>query len=125
MALGWLALLKTLPWTEVISAAPQVAGGARSLWDAVARKSSVKTLTASDFQSAHESATLRLDENEAALAVLHGQMLSALEVITNLADQNTLMIAKIEVIRVRMLWLSAITLGALLFAAGSLAAVIK
>jgi hypothetical protein len=68
---------------------------------------------------------LRIDQNEAALAALHAQMLSASEIITTLADQNTLMVAKIELIRVRFLWLSAITAAALFIAIGSLVVVIR
>lgn len=125
MALGWLALLKTLPWTDVISAAPQVAGGARSLWDAVANRSAAKIPLASDVEAAPARMALRIDQNEAALAALHAQMLSASEIITTLADQNTLMVAKIELIRVRFLWLSAITAAALFIAIGSLVVVIR
>ena len=29
MAIGWLTILKTVPWTEVISNAPKVADGAK------------------------------------------------------------------------------------------------
>ena len=39
MAASWWKVLKTVPWSEVIHAAPQVATGARRLWDTVARRS--------------------------------------------------------------------------------------
>lgn len=34
MAIGWLTILKSVPWAEVISNAPKVAEGARKLWNA-------------------------------------------------------------------------------------------
>ena len=38
MAIGWLTILQSVPWTEVIKNAPKVAEGARKLWSAVAKK---------------------------------------------------------------------------------------
>jgi hypothetical protein len=49
MALGWLALLKTVPWTDVISAAPQVTAGAKKLWDSGADRS-ISVAPASETQ---------------------------------------------------------------------------
>jgi hypothetical protein len=117
MATGWWSVLKTVPWSEVINAAPQVAGGARRLWDTVARKSGNTGGTAApgpidaiepeeDFFGALMT---RIEKNEATLGELRGQMLSASEIIANLADQNAQLIAKMEVARTRMLWLGVAT----------------
>jgi hypothetical protein len=38
MAIGWLAVLQNVPWSEVINNAPKVADGAKKLWNAVTRK---------------------------------------------------------------------------------------
>lgn len=119
MALGWLALLKTVPWTDVISAAPQVAGGARKLWDAVAKKSPPTTIAPGQVVES-VSLNLRIDQNEAAVIALHDQMLSASEIIAKLADQNTLLVAKIESLRRRLLWLAIATAATLLIALGGL-----
>jgi hypothetical protein len=62
----------------------------------------------------------RIDRNEAALAALHGQMLSATQIITTLADQNTVLVAKIEDIRIRLLWVGTVAVAAIIIAAGSL-----
>lgn len=125
MALGWLALLKTVPWTDVISAAPQVAGGARSLWDAVAKKSPAKISPVADVEGGSARIASRVDQNEAAIAALHAQMLSASEIITTLADQNSIMVARIEVLRIRFLWLTGIAAAALFLAVGTLVAIAK
>jgi hypothetical protein len=125
MAHDWLETLKRVEWDKVIDAAPKVAGGARSLWDAVANKSTGKLSAAIDAEAGPARMTVRIDQNETALAALHAQMLSASEIITTLADQNTLMIAKIEIFRVRFLWLSVITAAALIIALGSLVVVAR
>ncbi|WP_395402136.1 hypothetical protein ACHMW6_28885 [Pseudoduganella sp. UC29_106] len=125
MALGWLAILKTVPWTDVISAAPQLAGSARSLWDAVANKPPSKLAHTTDVDSTQARIAVRIDQTEAGLAAMQAQMLSASDIIKSLADQNTLMVAKIELLRMRLLWLCAATVTALIIAIGSLVVVIK
>ncbi|WP_026354445.1 hypothetical protein [Massilia niastensis] len=119
MAAGWWSVLKTVPWSEVISAAPQVANGARRLWDTVARKSgnagSAGTAPPGPVDALEpeedffDALITRVDKNEAMLGELRGQMLSASEIIANLADQNAQLIAKMEVARTRMLWLGVAT----------------
>ncbi|GAB3384396.1 hypothetical protein [Massilia agri] len=108
MATGWWSVLKTVPWSEVINAAPQVATGARRLWDTVARKSSTSPGPAMEAQPEEDvfgTLVLRVEKNEANLADLRTQMLQASEIIANLADQNAQLIAKMELARTRLLWL--------------------
>ena len=116
MAIGWLAVLTSVPWSEVISNAPKVADGARKLWNAVAGKSSPPEVSDSSTQAADalESQPLaaleaRVITLEAAVSDLHGQMLASSELIKALADQNAQLIQGIETNRVRLLWLSAAT----------------
>lgn len=114
MAAGWWKVLKTVPWTEVLHAAPQVATGARRLWDTVARRSG--TAPGPDMgpsvhdlppeEDVFDVIMTRIDKNEATIGELRGQMLSASELIANLADQNAQLIAKLDAVRSRMLWLS-------------------
>ncbi|MFC0251689.1 hypothetical protein [Massilia consociata] len=117
MASGWWSVLRTVPWSEVINAAPQVATGARRLWDTVARKSGGTPGMAPDPMMAEAEAhddvfgtlVMRVEKNEATLADLRNQMLQASEIIANLADQNAQLIAKMEAARTRMLWLGVAT----------------
>lgn len=114
MASGWWSVLKTVPWSEVINAAPQVANGARRLWDTVARKQGgmqyqEPVAEVAPRDDAFDIIAARLEKNEALLGDLRGQMLSASEIIANLADQNAQLIAKMEVARTRMLWLAIAT----------------
>jgi len=116
MAIGWLAVLQSVPWSEVINNAPKVADGARKLWNAVARKSSQPEVSDASAQpavalesqplAALEARTITL---EAAVSDLHGQMLASSELIKELADQNAQFIQRIETNRLRLLWLSAAT----------------
>lgn len=116
MATGWWSVLKTVPWSEVINAAPQVASGARRLWDTVARKSGgaagmapAPGMEVEPEEDVFGNLILRVDKNEATVADLRTQMLQASEIIANLADQNAQLIAKMELARTRMLWLGVAT----------------
>lgn len=112
MATGWWSVLKTVPWSEVISAAPQVATGARRLWDTVARKSAGAAGTMPDAMMEDDAQedffgtlVMRVEKNELSLADLRTQMLQASEIIANMADQNAQLIAKMDAARKRMRWL--------------------
>lgn len=116
MAIGWLALLRSVPWTDVISNAPRVANGAKKLWNTIAKKPPSSKMEAPTGQAtlapeAQVIATLqsRLAAVEAAASDLHDQMLASSELIQALAEQNAQLIKRIEVNRVRVLWLAAAT----------------
>jgi len=112
MAAGWWTVLKTVPWSDVISAAPQVATGARRLWDTVNRKpGAVDPATGLSPEMAVQEDDIiglllaRAEQSDAELTDLRNQMRSASELIANLADQNAQLIAKIDVQRQKMTWL--------------------
>ncbi|WP_313171489.1 hypothetical protein [Massilia oculi] len=112
MAAGWWTVLKTVPWSDVISAAPQVATGARRLWDTVNRKpGAVDPATGlSPEMAAQEDDIIglliaRSEQNDAELNDLRNQMRAASELIANLADQNAQLIAKMDVQRQKITWL--------------------
>lgn len=132
MATGWWSVLKTVPWSEVISAAPQVATGARRLWDTVARKSAGAAGTMPDpltqEDDAHEdffgTLVMRVERNELSLADLRAQMLQASEIIANMADQNAQLIAKMDAARKRMRWLGLAAGASTILALAALALVV-
>lgn len=114
MAIGWLTILKSVPWTEVIRNAPKVAEGARKLWSAVGRQRAADEVAEAGAQPAasHEPHTLEALEAraaalEAAVSDLHKQMLASSELIKELAEQNAQFVKRIEANRVRTLWLGA------------------
>jgi hypothetical protein len=116
MAIGWLTVLKSVPWGEVISSAPKVAEGAKKLWKAVSNKPRSPGMPSpgahaplsSDPQAVaklqSELAQLRASVND-----LHNQMLASSELIKALADQNTQLIKRVELNRLRVLWLAGVT----------------
>ena len=102
MATSILTMLKAVPWSDVLSAAPSVVGGARKLWDSVGSK-------AAEPAAGEEAVPLgpnaglsaRLDRAEQEVAVLKSQMVAASGLITKLADQNAQLIATMEAARRR------------------------
>lgn len=113
MAIAWLTILQSVPWTDVMSNAPRVADGAKKLWNAIGKKSHAPEMEAPSEHStlspeAQAIITLQaqLAAVEVAAADLHDQMLASSELIKALADQNTQLIKRIELNRVRVLWLA-------------------
>jgi len=111
MAIGWLALLKHVPWTDVVSNAPRVAEGARKLWQAVAKKSpptpAEAPATLPPEARAVSDLASRLGPLETAVAELQSQMVASSELINALADQNAQLIARIAALQRRVAWLAA------------------
>lgn len=112
MALGWFSLLKTVPWTEVISTAPLVAQGAKKLWDSVAKKTPpAPAPPATPVLPTHDVVVAQLQTRilalEATSTELHTQMRASSELIQALATQNTELVQRVEANRVRLRWVSA------------------
>lgn len=113
MAIGLLSVLKMVPWGDVISNAPKIADGAVKLWRSVARKPPAAESPPSSTQPAltteAQSLSLlraQLDAAEAEISDLHNQMLESSDLIKSLAEQNTQLIKRIEVNRIRVQWLA-------------------
>lgn len=116
MPIPWLAVLKIVPWSDVITNAPKVVDGAKKLWNNVSNKPAVQEpplerqdlsptpVPASDSQ-AISLLQARISVLEVASAELHGQMLASTELIETLADQNAQLIKHIEDDRTRIKWL--------------------
>lgn len=116
MAIGWLTVLKMVPWSDVISNAPVVADGAKKLWKAVGKKPVTPAPSASPVaQMMPESQALALLQAqmvalEATTADLHSQMLASSELINALAEQNAQLVKRVETHRVRLIGLAVVTL---------------
>ena len=110
MAVAWLKVLKSVPWSDVIAAAPQVANGARRLWDTVGRKQAAPGAMAEEAimpaqAMGDEGVALlaaHIEQQDAAIAQMHNQLRDASKLITELADQNAQLIAKMEAARGRL-----------------------
>jgi type IV secretory pathway VirJ component len=109
MAVAWLKVLKSVPWGEVISAAPQVASSARRLWETVGRKGAPEPNTEFDEAVARmptddglAMVAAQVEQQDIAIAQLHGQLREASKLIAELADQNAQLIAKLQAARERL-----------------------
>ena len=117
MAIGWMTVLKLVPWGDVIENAPKVANGAKKLWQSVGKKpvpaAPVPPVpdTLGSAPPAVAALQAQLSELQVAVADLHQQMLASSELIQSLANQNTQLIKRVEANRVRLLWLAAWALG--------------
>lgn len=123
MAIGWMAVLQLVPWSDVISNAPKIAEGAKKLWSTVGKKPPVgdmARLAADDRPSSMAAMEKRLQAMEVAASELHEQMLASADLIRTLAEQNTQLVKRIEVNRARLLMLAAVTVVVAIVAITSL-----
>ena len=123
MAIPWLAVLQSVPWSDVISNAPKLADGAKKLWSTVggnAAPQEVPMAPAQQVSSPEAQAIAVLEARaqalESAVRDLHGQMLSSSELIKALAEQNAQLVGRLEIMRGRLVWLGVAS-GVLAFAA--------
>ena len=113
MPISWLTILKIVPWGDVIINAPKIADGAKKLWKSVARKP-----LGEESPTAGKQPTLLPDAKsitqlqaqiaaaEAEVSKLNSQMLESSKLINALADQNTHLIKRLQINRIRVLWLA-------------------
>jgi len=116
MPIPWLVVLQAVPWTDVIKNTPRVAEGAKKLWNRVSKKSSAPSDPFEILEPIDASETLSVAQLQARLAhiesvttELHSQMLASSELINTLAEQNTQLVERIEASRVRLRWLTLLT----------------
>lgn len=113
MAIGWLTVLKLVPWGEVIGNAPMIAERAKRLWCAVARSAPAVEPPHVEVESSHSSVARDIADLQAQLAAtslemtdLHQQMLASSELIKALAEQNAKLVERVELNRIRLLLLA-------------------
>lgn len=90
MAIGWMNVLKAVPWGQVISNAPAIADGAQKLWKTV-RKSGPALAANVPPESPG-----RADGLAARVEELQRQMETSSELIDQLARQNEQLVARIN-----------------------------
>lgn len=104
---GWLGLLKSVPWNEVVSNAPKIAEGAKSLWGAVSKRIRAgddETAPAAE-SSPENNLAARIATLEASQRELHAQLATSSELIRSLAEQNAQLVTRLDVLRLRLRWL--------------------
>jgi hypothetical protein len=112
MPIPWLTVLQSVPWSDVVRNAPKVAAGAKKLWDNVAHKGAAAQDPA-DTTSTVEAEPTLLSLKADVIALRAGSMLlqqqlaESSAMVSELAEQNTQLIAGMDVLRrkqKRMLW---------------------
>jgi hypothetical protein len=112
MPIPWLTVLQSVPWSDVVRNAPKVAAGAKKLWDNVAHKGAAAQDPA-DTTSTVEAEPTLLSLKADVIALRAGSMLlqqqlaESSAMVSELAEQNTQLIAGMEALRrkqKRMLW---------------------
>lgn len=126
MAIGWLTVLQSVPWTDVVRNAPKVAAAAKKLLSTVGKKSTATAdpvaaearVALSPEAQAVSALELRILALETAAAELQNQMIASSGLIKALAEQNTQLILRIETLRLRLWFVGALAVVVLLAAAG-------
>ncbi len=110
MAIGWLTVLQSVPWSEVVRNAPKVAAGAKKLWGSVGNKDGDGVDHAADLeaQSRQPPEHLTLGNLQSQIATLQSvagelqqRLTESTGLITALAEQNAQLIQRIEAMRKR------------------------
>ena len=115
MAIGWLTVLQSVPWSDVVRNAPKVAAGAKKLWDNVANKSAANPdaategsgLASAPGPATLESLQLQLLSLQAASAHLQQRLIESSDLIGTLAEQTAQLIQGMQVLRRRLFWQGA------------------
>jgi hypothetical protein len=103
MAINWLLALKAVPWGELAQAAPGIVKGARRLFN-TARQSEPPPVGPAEAGASGATAhamPARVARLEAAVQNLDSEQQSSAELLRSLAEQNSRVVAAIEVLRAR------------------------
>ncbi len=97
MAIGWLSILKAVPWTDVVSNAPKVADGAKKLWESVARKKAPTgtSPSATDDTASPAGQEARIAELAGDVDRLQREMLASSQLLNSLAEQNAQLVRRV------------------------------
>lgn len=106
MALPWSTLVKAIPWSDVIAKAPDIAQGARKLWQKVGMQDSVGSAAA---PTAGDAPDARLTALTAQVAELNARQQESAELLSALANQNAELVSAIAALRQRNRLLGAAT----------------
>ncbi len=108
MALPWSTLVKAIPWSDVIAKAPDIAQGARKLWQKVGTQDSVGSAAAPAAGNA-PAPDAHLTALTAQVAELNTRQQESAELLSALAAQNVELVGAVAALRQRARLLGAAT----------------
>ncbi len=117
MPVPWSALFSAIPWTDVIAKAPELAQGARKLWQKVGKREATPPAPPDTPASSAPSFGERIDALDARLADVGARQQESAELLAALAAQNAELIRATEELRSRVRQLG---IGFVVLAAGLL-----
>jgi len=120
MAVPWSALFSAIPWTDVIAKAPDLAQGARRLWQKVGRRDATPPPDVAPATAAAIPAEALIAELEDRLAELAARQQESTHLLAELAEQNAGLVRATEELRRRLRALGIGLAIALLTALGAL-----
>ncbi len=120
MALPWLALIKAVPWTEVVAHAPAVLSAAKKLWQP---KPGERPQPLPDGEGrgtgdgpaapGQGASALRVAALESQVAELTGQLATTNQLVQDMAEQQARMLVQVEAQRQtlsRLRWVAVVAL---------------
>lgn len=129
MAIGWMTVLQSVPWSDVVRNAPKVAAGAKKLWDTRGNRKS-ESAASSELDTAVPTTPMTLAQMQDRLSLLQEgtaelkqRLIESTRLIDALAEQNAQLVVSTEALNRRLKWLSAFVL--VLGAGGALALLIR
>lgn len=127
MALPWLALIKAVPWTDVIEHAPSVLNGAKKLWRGkpsasveTTSRPAARPLPEGSATTELGAALARVAQLEDALAETQAQLSDTNRLLQDMAEQQARMVVQVEDNRRRLRRLTWLAATALVLAVGLL-----
>lgn len=114
MALPWSTLVKAIPWSDVIAKAPDIAQGARKLWQKASGHSGADDRPAEDGTRLSD-ADARFANLDSCILELSTRQQEVTELLAALATQNAELVSTTDALRrqLRHLWIAIGLLGAL------------
>ncbi len=116
MAIGWMTVLQSVPWTDVVRNAPKVAAGAKKLWDTLGNRKG-ESAASTELDTAVPTTPMTLAEMQERLSLLQEgtaelkqRLIESTRLIDALAEQNAQLVASTEALNRRLKWLSALVL---------------
>jgi len=100
MALPWSTLVKAIPWSDVIAKAPDIAQGARKLWQKVGTRDANGD-TAAPASADASTPDARLTALAAQVAEMSIRQQESAELINALAAQNAELVGAVAALRQR------------------------
>ena len=120
MALPWLALIKAVPWTEVVAHAPTVLNAAKKLWSPKSGQAPMaRGATGQAVPLSPEARLASLDEQ---LAEAQAQLAETNQLVRDMAEQQARMLVQIEDNRRTLRRTRWLAVGALALALATLVA---